>query len=201
MNTVFTDTLGHFAWCAQIALGIARQDQNITPLFQEHIFLMNWLKTARKQKRFPKEIAADIDYLIAEGTRSGQLAGLKRKLTWMYKSTSENIQEQSDLFRLTYAVELLKNEGWGSHLLSSGDWKKSWTAAHTPALYMSRDSLKAAFNEEGEQITALDIRIEGDLSPVEAVFSRYQLLKRDHWARNGILTLTVAEQVTGSQSV
>ncbi|EHW3456220.1 DUF2913 family protein, partial [Salmonella enterica] len=105
MTTDTTDLLGHFAWCAQIALGIARRDKTVTTPVQEHIFLMNWLTTAQKRKLFPREIAGEIDYLVRLGKQQGIISGLKRKLTFIYKSCCEDINEQSDLFRLTFALE------------------------------------------------------------------------------------------------
>lgn len=41
MATNTTELLGHLAWCAQVALGIARRDNIVTTSVQEHIFLMN----------------------------------------------------------------------------------------------------------------------------------------------------------------
>lgn len=137
MTTDTTDLLGHFAWCAQIALGIARRDKTVTTPVQEHIFLMNWLTTAQKRKIFPREIAGEIDYLIRTGKQQGIIAGLKRKLTFIYKSCCEDISGQSDLFRLTYALEELKNNGWASHTLSAADWKKDGKALSVPPSTLS----------------------------------------------------------------
>lgn len=174
MTTDTTDLLGHFAWCAQVALGIARRDKTVTTPIQEHIFLMNWLTTAQKRKIFPREIAGEIDYLILTGKQQGIIAGLKRKLIFIYKSCCEDISGQSDLFRLTYALEELKNNGWASHTLSAADWKKGWEGPFSPAIYIELPALQEAFSDEGEQLKPLYIRIRGDSEYVSEVFRRYQ---------------------------
>ncbi len=40
--------LAHFAWCALVALGIARQEGKALSPLTEHTFLVNWLATAQK---------------------------------------------------------------------------------------------------------------------------------------------------------
>lgn len=135
---------------------------------------MNWLTTARKRKLFPREIAGEIDYLIRIGKQQGIIAELKRKLTFIYKSCCEDIREQSDLFRLTYALEELKNNGWASHTLSVVDWKKGWEGPFSPAIYIELPALQEAFSDEGGQLKPLHIRIRGDSEYVSEVFRRYQ---------------------------
>ncbi len=152
MATDTNELLGHLAWCAQIALEVARRDKIVTTSVQEHIFLMNWLTTAQKSKLFPREIAGEIDYLIRTGKQQGIIAGLKRKLIFIYKSCCEDISEQSDLFRLTYALEELKNNSWRSHTLSTADWKKGWEGPFSPTIYIELPALQESFNDEGEQL-------------------------------------------------
>lgn len=184
MTTNTTELLGHLAWCAQIALGIARHDKNVATPIQEHIFLMNWLNTAKKQKLFPKDIAEEIDYLLRIGKQAGIMANLKRKIIYMYKSCNEDINKQSDLFRLTYAIEQLKNKGWQSHTLSSSDWKKGWVAPSEPAIYMELPALEAAYNDEDKQLKPFPIRVEGDLeyatNILTSLLSSTVLVKASH---------------------
>ena len=112
------------------------------------------------------------------------MANLKRKITYMYKSCNEDINKQSDLFRLTYAIEQLKNKGWQSHTLSAGDWKKGWVAPSEPAIYMELPALEAAYNDEGKQLKPLPIRVEGDLeyatNILTSLLSSTVLVKASH---------------------
>lgn len=79
--------LAHFAWCALVALGIARQEgKALSPLI-EHTFLVNWLATAQKQRRFPRSIATDIDSLLHLGRCKGLAAGLSHRLTCLWQDT------------------------------------------------------------------------------------------------------------------
>ncbi|EGX5147585.1 hypothetical protein DQ657_26070, partial [Salmonella enterica] len=83
----------------------------------------------------------------------------------------EDISEQSDLFRLTYALEELKNNGWTSHTLSAADWKKGWEGPFSPAIYIELPALEAAFSNEGKQLKPLPIRVTGDTEYVSRMLS------------------------------
>lgn len=56
-----TDKAGHLAWCALVALGMARQDGTLTSPAQENLSLTRWQATALKQRRFPRDVTPDIE--------------------------------------------------------------------------------------------------------------------------------------------
>jgi hypothetical protein len=39
--------------------------------YAENLFLIRWLATAQKQKRFPKSVAVDITWLLERGRKHG----------------------------------------------------------------------------------------------------------------------------------
>ncbi|HEJ9059028.1 TPA: DUF2913 family protein [Serratia fonticola] len=49
-----TQDLTHLAFCALVALQTAVQDGAVTSPMAEHLFIVRWLTTAQKHKRFPK---------------------------------------------------------------------------------------------------------------------------------------------------
>jgi hypothetical protein len=59
-----TSALSHLAFCTLAALGLARQDGIAGTPYAENLFLIRWLATAQKQKRFPKSVAVDISWLL-----------------------------------------------------------------------------------------------------------------------------------------
>ncbi len=52
---------GHLAWCALIALALARQDGGALSPAQENLFLTRWLATALKKRRFSRDVTSDIE--------------------------------------------------------------------------------------------------------------------------------------------
>lgn len=56
-----TEKSGHLAWCALIALALARKDGTVRSAAQENLFLTRWLASAQKQRRFSRDVAPDID--------------------------------------------------------------------------------------------------------------------------------------------
>ena len=59
----------------------------------------------------------------------------------------------------------------GKAILSSGDWKKGWSASSEPAIHMELPTLEAAYNDEGKQLKPLPVRVEGDLAAARRIFS------------------------------
>ncbi|MCP6612157.1 DUF2913 family protein, partial [Klebsiella pneumoniae] len=46
-----TEKSAHLAWCALVALALARQNGDVVSPVQENLFLTRWLATALKQRR------------------------------------------------------------------------------------------------------------------------------------------------------
>ncbi|MMZ51653.1 hypothetical protein D3C81_359210 [compost metagenome] len=118
-----TSALSHLAFCALAALGLARQDGIASTPYAENLFLIRWLATAQKQKRFPKSVAVDIGWLLERGRKHGPAGKLRQHLDYLWRSCSGNLAAQSDLFRLTYASETLKDQGWDNYVLDAQEWK------------------------------------------------------------------------------
>lgn len=62
-----TEKSGHLAWCALVALALARQDGGVLSPAQENLFLTRWLATALKQRRFSRDVTPDIEWLLKQG--------------------------------------------------------------------------------------------------------------------------------------
>jgi len=107
-----TENSGHLAWCALTALALAKQDGIVRSATQENLFLIRWLATALKQRRFPREINPDIEWLLKQGRQFGVGAKLANKLEYLWRSYIGRLSEQNDLFRLTYAMETAKEMHW-----------------------------------------------------------------------------------------
>lgn len=159
-----THDLAHLAFCALIALQTAVQDAAVTSPMAEHLFIVRWLATAQKQKRFPKTVAIDIQLLLDKGRKQGNGAKLKSHLEYVWRSCSGEIRQQSDLFRLTYTLESLKTQGWRNELITPAEWDSEALdeAAAGPALYVVKAALQSAFTKEGRLITSLEFKVVGD---------------------------------------
>lgn len=103
-----TEKTGHLAWCALVALALARQEQGELSPAQENLFLTRWLAAALKQRRFSRDVAQDIGWLLNQGRLLGVRAKLADKLGYVWRSCSGELTEQNDMFRLTYALETAK---------------------------------------------------------------------------------------------
>lgn len=81
-----TEKTGHLAWCALVALALARQEQGELSPAQENLFLTRWLAAALKQRRFSRDVAQDIGWLLNQGRLLGVRAKLADKLGYVWRS-------------------------------------------------------------------------------------------------------------------
>lgn len=158
-----TRDLAHLAFCALVALNLAQQDRLASTSYAENLFLIRWLATAQKQKRFSKCVATDIVWLLNHGRRYGPAGKLKQRLDYLWRSCTGAVEAQSDLFRLTYATETLNNMGWNNFLLSSKEWKSgdSPTPISGNGFYVEKLALHAGFSTSGEQLQPVTFRVVG----------------------------------------
>ncbi|EBD1136384.1 DUF2913 family protein [Salmonella enterica] len=164
-----TEKSGHLAWCALVALALARQDGGVRSPAQENLFLTRWLATALKQRRFSRDVTPDIEWLLKQGRQLGVSAKLVSKLNYLWRSCTGELSEQNDLFRLTYALETAKDMHWQYRLLSDREWSGRNAVALSAGvngIYLSRTNLDVAFDDNGRQIHPLTARLTGNVAGV-----------------------------------
>ncbi|EAW9872094.1 DUF2913 family protein [Salmonella enterica subsp. enterica] len=170
-----TEKSGHLAWCALVALALARQDGGVLSPAQENLFLTRWLATALKQRRFSRDVTPDIEWLLKQGRQLGVSAKLASKLNYLWRSCTGELTEQNDLFRLTYALETAKDMHWNYRLLSDREWSGRNAVALSAGvngIYLSRANLDVAFDDSGRQINPLTARLTGNVAGVMKLFNR-----------------------------
>ena len=170
-----TEKSGHLAWCALVALALARQNGDALSPAQENLFLTRWLAAALKQRRFSRDVAPDIEWLLKQGRQLGVSAKLASKLNYLWRSCTGELSEQNDLFRLTYALETAKDMLWNYRLLNDREWAGRYAVtlnAGVNGIYLSRTHLDAAFDDNGRQINPLLTRLTGNVADLMPLFSR-----------------------------
>ncbi|CAI1068253.1 Protein of uncharacterised function (DUF2913) [Serratia entomophila] len=163
-----------------LALGLGRQEGIASTPYAENLFLIRWLATAQRQKRFHKSVAVDITWLLERGRKHGPAGKLRQHLDYLWHSCSGNLAAQSDLFRLTYASETLKDQGWDNYVMDAREWKSGVTL--TPSLnngfYVEKMALNAAFTLDGRLLHPAPFRIIGDTVTFIRVMTEYGLHAR-----------------------
>lgn len=170
-----TEKSGHLAWCALVALALARQNGEVSSPVQENIFLTRWLGSALKQRRFPRDVTPDIEWLLKQGRQLGVRAKLASKLNYLWCSSTGELSQQNDLFRLTYALDTAKAMHWNCRVLSDSEWSGRDAIVLNSAvnsIQLSRTCLDEAFNDDGQQTNPLGARISGNVAGLEKLFER-----------------------------
>ena len=145
----------------------------------QHAFLLRWLTVAYKQKRFPHAIASDIESLMTLGRQKGFAASLFTRLEYLWSSCSGPVSAQSDLYRLTYAIEQLKSQDWVNAVVSDEDWDNEALLiqefSDTDALLVRKSALTGGFSDEGKLIALVEFLVTGNLSTCAEVFQAHAL--------------------------
>ena len=173
--------LAHLSWCALIALHISRQDgKSLSPL-TTHTFLLSWLASAQKQRRFPRSVAQDIDGLLRLGRLKGVAANLLQRFEYLYDSCISPIKQQSDLFRLTFAIEALKSQGWLNVVVTDEEWNTpalSEEHSHVSALLVRKSELINSFSDTGLLFRPVEFLVTGDSNTIVREFNKQELHHR-----------------------
>ena len=170
--------LARLAWCALVALHFARRDGLALSPLTEHTFLLRWLAIAQKQRRFPRTVAPDIDSLLKLGRQKGPTAGLYQRLKYLWESCSSPVKQQSDLFRLTYAIETLKTQGWINAAITDGEWDIPALLTEyddVSALLVKKSDLMQHFADDGQLIGAIEFAVKGQFQVVSDAFNTQNL--------------------------
>ena len=134
---------------------------------------------AYKQKRFPHAIASDIESLMTLGRQKGFAASLFTRLEYLWSSCSGPVSAQSDLYRLTYAIEQLKSQDWVNAVVSDEDWDNEALLVQefsdTDALLVRKSALTCGFSDGGKLVAPVEFLVNGDLSACMAVFAAHTL--------------------------
>lgn len=160
-----TEALGHLAFCALVAMGLARQEGKANTPYAENLFVIRWLATAEKQRRFPRQVAIDIAWLLKKGRQQGPNANLRQRLEYLWQSCTGDLDKQSALFRLTFAIETLKQQGWDNGILTLREWESGLLPIPplNDGVYIEKQALTDAFTQHGAQCRPLECRVIGDV--------------------------------------
>ncbi|QLK60055.1 DUF2913 family protein [Enterobacteriaceae bacterium Kacie_13] len=133
---------------------------------------------AQKQKRFPRTVAPDIAGLLALGRNKGIAASLLNRLEYLWGSCIAPVPIQSDLYRLTFAIEQLKSQGWANAAVSDDDWDQDALAEEyddSAALLVKKSALTRGFSDDGKLVELVEFRVLGDMSACMEAFQTHTL--------------------------
>ncbi|MEW5188970.1 DUF2913 family protein [Citrobacter freundii] len=174
----YQDDLETFTWSELVAIGIAIKDHKIYSKMSEHLFIMHWLAIAKKRKIFSKSIVSELQWLIDEGKKKSINAQLKFKIEYLYATSSGDVTMQNDYFKFTHTIEVLRNNGWESFLLTPEKWQglhESIKVRKGDFIFMDDARLQECFGVQGEIVKPFCIRVYGDVEFAKLTFIKHNL--------------------------
>ena len=110
-------------------------------------------------------MAGYIESLLQLGRQQGPAAGLLTRLEYLHQSCTAPLAQQSDLFRLTHAIEYLRSQGWVNAVVTDDEWIPGSLYAEyadVSALLVRKSELQRHFTEQGQQSAPVDFIVAGD---------------------------------------
>ncbi|HBR6062508.1 TPA: DUF2913 family protein [Klebsiella pneumoniae] len=156
--------IGHLAWCALVALGLQKSKQRVVSETEENLFLIRWLATARRQKRFSPDLTGHIDWLLSQGRRLGPRARLTQKLEYLWLLSNGELSEMPDILRLTYAIEVIKAGGWQYWVVDEKKWLTVTFSNHIHSVCFIKTEIEQGFDNNGKQNRPLRVKAKGHLA-------------------------------------
>jgi hypothetical protein len=147
--------LSHLAFCALVALYSSRQTSTVA----ETLFLIRWLVTVQKQKRFSKALAADIQWLLDISRQPGVL--IRQRLESLWASGSGSRVLHPELPRLIAAMKVLQENGWEHEVLKRAEWPSRRLSS--PVSYVVRPQVTEAFSPDGVLLSPVAYQVVGDV--------------------------------------
>ncbi|WFX96204.1 MULTISPECIES: DUF2913 family protein [Citrobacter] len=161
-----------------VAIGIAIRDRKIHSKMSEHLFIMQWLAIAKKRKLFSRNVINELQWLIDEGKKKSLNAQLKFKIEYLYSTSSGDVSMQNDYFKFTHTIEVLRNNGWESFLLTPEKWRdlhEKIKVREGNFIFMDDTRLQACFGVQGEIVKPFCIRVYGDVEFAKLTFIKHNL--------------------------
>lgn len=111
------------------------------------------------------------------GSKKGIAASLFNRLEYLWTSCAEPVANQSDLYRLTFAIEQLKSQGWLNAVVSDGDNEALLIEEYsgTDALLVRKSALTCGFSDEGKLVAPVEFLVTGNLPVCIEVFKAHAL--------------------------
>lgn len=148
--------LYNFILNALIALELEANEKSfVSSSSKKSLFLGAWLKKAKKQRRYPKSLAQEVENLINIYLLKGQRAKLSELLSEMiyeYRLLL-NIKVNSELtakFRFDSAMQALSIQGWKISLPITQDIDEQipYRSSHSKEIFTSKRYWEGAFDKE-----------------------------------------------------
>ncbi|HGM5057629.1 hypothetical protein [Serratia marcescens] len=97
------------------------------------------------------------------------------------------------MFRLTYASETLKDQGWDNYLLDAKEWKSGVvpTPSQHNGFYVEKTALNAAFALDGRHLHSVTFRVIGDADRFMHVMAEYGLCTRRQGSTSAYHTIAL----------
>lgn len=138
-----------------------------------------WPGAAQRQKCFSRAIADDIEGLLRCGRQKGAGAQLQQRLEGVLAASNGPVQAQSELHRLTFAIDRLKSQGWVNAVVTDKEWRRESLQreyAGERALLVRKSELVRQFSDAGRLLGPLTFMTTGEPDAVRDTLSAFALL-------------------------
>ena len=161
----------HIAFCALVSLGIHKKYHGINSFLQENIYILRWLNTAKREKRFSQTHIPYLDKLVELTNQHMSTSSMKKKLESFYHLPLPEHIAQSEYYQFSMAQESLKISGYPWFNLSTHELKKKLNSFSGQGIFTEKHAFNFAFPLQDKMTAPLRMIIPSMNNTIKKIFS------------------------------
>ncbi|CAM8681445.1 MULTISPECIES: hypothetical protein [Leclercia] len=181
----------HVSYCLLVAIGIERKCGRINSHHQQQSFIDGWIKKALHNKIFPVSARHCLEKLKNQNNSTIQGAEILKNCLSRWNFWQSVILNQSDLVKVSYFCEELKQSGWQGNSMTPGEWGTPFNAMNGKHYFTQKQSLRDVFNRSGKLLSPLVFRVKQYDSEFMSLLKNYNFLRINTVKQCGTTEITI----------
>ena len=181
----------HVSYCILVAIGIERKCGRINSHYQQQCFINAWIKRALHNKLFPVSARDFLERLRKQNGSTMQGTEIIKNCLSRWNYWQSLILNQSDLVKISYFCEELKQSGWKGNSMTRGEWATPFNMMDGKHYFTEKQILKDIFNRSGKLLCPLIFRVKQYDSEFLSLLKNYNFSRINAVKQCGTTEITI----------
>lgn len=182
----------HVSYCLLVAIGIERKYGRINSHYQQQCFIDGWVKKALHKKLFPVSARFSLEKIKKQNVFSTQDAEILKNCLSRWNFWQSVILNQSDLVKVSYFCEELKQSGWQGNSITPGEWGAPFNVMSGKHYFTRKQSLKEVFSRSGKLLSPIIFRVKQYDREFLSLLKNYNFSRINTVQQCGTTEITIA---------
>ncbi|CAM6685792.1 TPA: DUF2913 family protein [Klebsiella pneumoniae] len=181
----------HVSYCLLVAIGIERKYGRVNSHYQQQCFIDDWLKRALDKKLFPVTAKFFLEKMKKQNGSAAQGAEILKNCLSRWNFWQSVILNQSDLVKISYFCEELKQSGWQGNSMTPGEWGTPFNVMSGKHYFTQKQSLRDVFSSSGKLLSPLIFRVKQYDSEFLSLLKNYNFYRIHTAKQSGTTEITI----------